>query len=85
MPIRTAPGNAEPTRIPNGLLREYLPKGTELSGYTQREFDAIAHRMNTQAHGNVSTLRRRSKCTRSCAIIHPVHVELETARLIIEA
>lgn len=32
----------------NGLLRQYLPKGTELSGYTQRELNAIAHRLNTR-------------------------------------
>jgi IS30 family transposase len=26
----------------NGLLRQYLPKGNELSGYAQQELDAIA-------------------------------------------
>jgi IS30 family transposase len=31
-----------------GLLRQYLPKGTDLAGYTQRELNAIAHRLNTR-------------------------------------
>jgi transposase, IS30 family len=32
----------------HGLLRQYLPKGTDLSGYTPRELNAIAHRLNTR-------------------------------------
>ena len=32
----------------HGLLRQYVPKGTDLSGSTQRELNAMAHRLNTR-------------------------------------
>ena len=32
----------------NGLLRQYLPQATDLSGYSQAQLDAIALRLNTR-------------------------------------
>jgi IS30 family transposase len=32
----------------NGLLRQYFPKGTNLTNYSQPQLDEIAHRLNTR-------------------------------------
>lgn len=32
----------------NGLLRQYFPKGTDLSQYGPQELDAVAHTLNSR-------------------------------------
>src|SRR3546814_1472818 len=34
----------------NCLLRQYFPKGTDLSSYSSDELDAITHAINTRPH-----------------------------------
>lgn len=46
LPIRTVPGKRG--TYENGLLCQHLSKGTGVSGYTQRELNAIVHRLDTR-------------------------------------
>ena len=56
----------------NGLIREYLPKGTDLSVHSQEELDAIAHRLNT-------------RCVRCWGFKMPIEVFAEHLDAVIES
>lgn len=43
---RAAPGSGAATRTPNGLLRQYLPKRSDLRQLDQADLDAIAAELN---------------------------------------
>jgi IS30 family transposase len=53
----------------NGLLRQYFPKGTDLSMFTQSDFDAVALRLNTRPRKTLGFITPAEKLAASVAPI----------------
>jgi IS30 family transposase len=54
----------------NGLLRQYFPRGTDLSGYTQSELDKVALRLNQRPRKTLGFQTPASKLRASAASTH---------------
>src|SRR5580693_5330095 len=54
----------------NGLLRQYFPRGTDLSGYTQSELDKVALRLNQRPRKTLGFQTPASKLRASVASTH---------------
>jgi IS30 family transposase len=52
----------------NGLLRQYYPKGTDLSGFTQRQLDATALKLNTRPRKTLGFATPGDKLAASVAL-----------------
>jgi IS30 family transposase len=51
----------------NGLLRQYFPKGTDLSGYSQKDLDAVARQLNTRPRKTLGFTTPAAKLARTVA------------------
>jgi IS30 family transposase len=54
----------------NGLVRQYFPRGTDLSGYTQSELDKVALRLNQRPRKTLGFQTPASKLRASVASTH---------------
>jgi IS30 family transposase len=54
----------------NGLLRQYFPKRTDLSGYTQAELDKVALRLNQRPRKTLGFETPASRLQASVATTH---------------
>ena len=54
----------------NGLLRQYFPKGTDLSQYSQADLNKIALRLNQRSRKTLGFHTPAAKLEASVALIH---------------
>ena len=52
----------------NGLLRQYFPKGTDLSGYSQKDLDAVARQLNTRPRKTLGFTTPAAKLAQTVAL-----------------
>ncbi len=52
----------------NGLLRQYFPKGADLSGYSQEDLDAVALQLNTRPRKTLGFLTPAAKLAQTVAL-----------------
>lgn len=52
----------------NGLLRQYFPKGTDLSGFTQEQLDAVADQLNTRPRKTLGYRTPAAKLAETVAV-----------------
>ena len=52
----------------NGLLRQYFPKGSDLSVYSQQELDAIALKLNTRPRKTLGYMAPDDKLAQHVAL-----------------
>lgn len=53
----------------NGLLRQYFPKGSDLSGYSQDDLDAVALQLNTRPRKTLGFMTPAVKLAQTVALI----------------
>ena len=78
LPIRTAPGNVAPTRTRMDCCANTCPRVPTCRA-TRSASSMPSPIASTRVPANASTLPRPWKFLRTCALMHPLHVELETA------
>lgn len=70
----------------NGFLRQYLPKGTDLSVYSQQELDVIRRQLEYQTprHSRLENAPERPLTCWPCSISRPPQFNKQVLRLGLE-